>query len=149
MNFGWTLADVLKRSREVKAREESLKDKDTDTDNSQDCPMKLPSEIETTKENLTKPEREQSSEDNDEEKKKFGSPWIDIGTWSNEMASSPQDPDIDYFDPNAALPGNVTILSNLADMGNSGWGSSAPGSGWGSRTHVHVCPDFLKVLLYI
>ncbi|KAJ1531645.1 hypothetical protein ONE63_000316 [Megalurothrips usitatus] len=133
LNFGWTLADVLKKSRETKAREESLKDKDTDTDNSQDCPVKSSLDTENSK---VKTEKDESPEENCEEKKKPDSPWIDIGTWSNEMAASPPEPDIDYFDPNAALPGNVTMLQNIPDMGGSGWGSSTPGTGWGSpSTH--------------
>ncbi|KAK3931803.1 Endoribonuclease Dcr-1 [Frankliniella fusca] len=140
LNFGWTLSDVLKRSREVKAKEESLKDKDTDTDNSQECPAKPLPGAETTNEKLPNPEKEPS--EGTEERKKTDSPWIDIGTWSNEMAANPSpDPDIDFFDPNAALPGNVTMVPNMPDMGG-GWGSgsgpaagsAAPGTGWGSST---------------
>lgn len=134
LNFGWTLADVLKKSREIKAREESAKDKDTDTDNSQESSVKLPIDSENPSEKADKGGTTEASE---EERKKTDSPWIDIGTWSNEMASHPSDPDIDYFDPNAALPGNVTMLQNLPDMGSSGWGTSAPGTGWGSPIPTH------------
>lgn len=146
LNFGWTLADVLKRSREVKAKEESLKDKDTDTENSQECPVKSPPDAEIANEKLPQPNREPS--EGTEDKKKTDSPWIDIGTWSNEMAAHPApgpDPDIDFFDPNAALPGNVTMLPNIPDMGG-GWGSgggptgAAPGTGWGSPTSHQAEP---------
>lgn len=142
LNFGWTLADVLKKSREIKAREESVKDKDTDTDNSQECSVKLPLDSENPPEKPPKPDKGGVPEGIDDEKKKTESPWIDIGTWSNEMASNPSEPDIDYFDPNAALPGNVTMLQNLPDMGGGGWGTSAPGTGWGSPIPTQqVCID--------
>lgn len=125
------MGDVLKKSKETKAKDGSLKDMDTDSN--QDCPVKPQLELESLKERAAKQESEISEEN--EEKKKFDSPWIDIGTWSNEMAANPSpESDFDFFDPNAALPGNVTMIPNMAEMGSSGWGISAPGSGWGSPT---------------
>jgi len=70
----------------------------------------------------------------DEEKKS----WMEIGTWSNElaaMASNPQPQslqDDDELDPNSALPGNLTLLGGDTDIGSTGWGEVSKTKAWDS-----------------
>nr|CAD7589801.1 unnamed protein product [Timema genevievae] len=105
LNFGWSLADVLRKSKETrKAASEAKSEKSADpTEEAQrlDTMSIKPEEVE-------RPEKTA----NDivvEEESKISEDWMEIGTWSNDMAADALE--VDEFDPEScALPSNVTLL---------------------------------------
>lgn len=105
MDFGWSLADVLKKNQE-----------NQEPNDSPDMKSKP-----TSKQKSKKPESTRS--ESPPPKKKLTKNGIDmeIGTWSNDMAVDPLTPpsydieddfeiEIDTFDPNVGLPDNLTLL---------------------------------------
>jgi endoribonuclease Dicer len=80
LDFGWSLADVLKKSRE------NVKNNDQDKDKKGTGGKVELASIEETEE---EPElKERSGIDVVmEEEKKLSSDWMEIGTWSNDMAN--------------------------------------------------------------
>lgn len=80
MDFGWSLADVLKKSRE------NVKNNDQDKDKKGTGGKVELASIEETEE---EPELKEKSGNEVlmEEEKKLSSDWMEIGTWSNDMAN--------------------------------------------------------------
>nr|CAD7454255.1 unnamed protein product [Timema tahoe] len=105
LNFGWSLADVLRKSKETrKAASEAKSEKSADpTEEAQrldTVPIK-PEEVE-------RPEKT-ANDIVAEEESKISEDWMEIGTWSNDMAADALE--VDEFDPEScALPSNVTLL---------------------------------------
>jgi endoribonuclease Dicer len=80
LDFGWSLADVLKKSKE------SVKNADQDKDKKVSGGKVEVVSIEETDEKLELTERSGSDVLMEEEKKLSGD-WMEIGTWSNDMAN--------------------------------------------------------------
>ncbi|CAG2055840.1 unnamed protein product, partial [Timema podura] len=105
LNFGWSLADVLRKSKETrKAASEAKSEKSADpTEEAQrlDTVSIKPEEVE-------RPEKT-ANDIVAEEESKISEDWMEIGTWSNDMAADALE--VDEFDPEScALPSNVTLL---------------------------------------
>ena len=80
MDFGWSLADVLKKSRE------NVKNNDQDKEKKGTGGKVELARIEETEEEPELKERS-GNEVLMEEEKKLSSDWMEIGTWSNDMAN--------------------------------------------------------------
>jgi len=80
LDFGWSLADVLKKSRE------NVKNNDQDKDKKGTGGKVELASIEEIEE---EPELKEKSGNEVlmEEEKKLSSDWMEIGTWSNDMAN--------------------------------------------------------------
>ncbi|XP_045117538.1 endoribonuclease Dcr-1-like isoform X2 [Portunus trituberculatus] len=110
LDFGWSLADVLKKSQSNQETPEvDPKTKDTNTTSQKTSKKTEPVESVESPSPKKKPARSGSD--------------MEIGTWSNDMAVDPPSPpfteddlngsdefEIDTFDPNVALPDNLTLL---------------------------------------
>ncbi|KAK8401969.1 hypothetical protein O3P69_001215 [Scylla paramamosain] len=110
LDFGWSLADVLKKSQSNQETSEvDPKTKDTNTSSQKSTKKTEPVESVESPSPKKKPARSGSD--------------MEIGTWSNDMAVDPPTPpfteddlngsdefEIDTFDPNVALPDNLTLL---------------------------------------
>lgn len=100
LDFGWTLADVLKKTRDAK----KIKDEEEE---------KVPgeaAEAETEKADEEKPADKEEKSANDileEAAQKAKDDLLEIGTWSNEMAKNLEDDD-----ELALLPGNLELCSS-------------------------------------
>ena len=118
LDFGWSLADVLKKNQEL----QSHKKKD-DGQNGDDFADESKSKKKQKKKKLSFDQSSKSGLD------------MEIGTWSNEMALDPPTPDesevyeIDTFDPNDALPDNLMILDGGANCDDV---KGELGSDWGT-----------------
>ncbi|KAJ8955484.1 hypothetical protein NQ318_003585 [Aromia moschata] len=92
LNFGWSLSDVLKKSREEERRKQEEKLKLLE----QKAEEKLQELqiVEIVQDGPAEGEAESKSEstagDSDGEQAPNGNRWIEIGTWCNEMAESAQ-----------------------------------------------------------
>lgn len=73
LNFGWSLSDVLKKNKQQQERKPAIEEKP--------APLEIVEII--TKEVIEDIQREESDDDEDETKKPD---WVEIGTWSNDMA---------------------------------------------------------------
>ncbi|XP_045623437.1 endoribonuclease Dcr-1 isoform X2 [Procambarus clarkii] len=127
LDFGWSLADVLKKNQDNQMQEESA---------------------ETKTENISKQKSKKAESLGSESppiKKKITKNGIDmeIGTWSNDMAVDPPTPpygiddmnttddfEIDTFDPNVALPDNLTLLDGFTTVDDDTEGEL--GADWGT-----------------
>nr|AFK29469.1 Dicer1 [Locusta migratoria]BAW35364.1 Dicer1 [Locusta migratoria] len=132
LNFGWSLADVLKKPKENAAKALETKMVSFDEDSETSKSSKTSNGVEIT-EIYSEEKQKTANEILTEEENKLSGEWMEIGTWSNDMAEkNPMESgDIDEFDPNIALPSNLTLLghdSELADLHNGG-GSSDWGTG--------------------
>ncbi|GLG98532.1 Endoribonuclease Dcr-1 [Gryllus bimaculatus] len=145
LDFGWSLADVLKKSKENAAKN-ALKEKGEPKESSND-ENSIKADDDNIKDKVEKQdgavnEDNSGEEDKDqkqksaneiltEEEKKLQGDWMEIGTWSNEMANQQPktfDLPIDDFDPNVALPSNLTLLGEDDELmqlhaGGSDWGT--------------------------
>ncbi|KAK7081970.1 Endoribonuclease Dicer, partial [Halocaridina rubra] len=113
LDFGWSLADVLKKNQDTQQQQQES--------------------FENSDNNISKPKtKKQDSCGNDslstsnKRVTKNGTD-MEIGTWSNDMAVDPPTPpfnadedmntvedfEIDTFDPNVALPDNLTLLEGF------------------------------------
>nr|CAD7399756.1 unnamed protein product [Timema cristinae] len=105
LNFGWSLADVLRKSKETRkaaseAKSEKVADPTEEAQGLDTVPAK-PEEVE-------RPEKT-ANDIVAEEESKISEDWMEIGTWSNDMAADALE--VDEFDPEScALPSNVTLL---------------------------------------
>nr|AUZ94233.1 dicer-1 [Recilia dorsalis] len=103
LDFGWSLADVLKKSKEENEKNALLKSKAVAK------MVEIKEEEEVIKkedESLDKDKAyESEGSENDKQENGESGPWMEIGTWSNEMAEIGDD-----FDPNAKLPANLTMV---------------------------------------
>lgn len=126
MNFGWSLADVLKKSRESNKITENKPQQRSNERNSTTNPNFF--EIDEVNDQKKRSANEILSE----EEQKICSDWMEIGTWSNDMANhqpSTEFPDVDEFDPNIALPSNLTLLGTDSELANIQPGCSDWGTG--------------------
>ncbi|KAK3886818.1 hypothetical protein Pcinc_009043 [Petrolisthes cinctipes] len=108
LDFGWSLADVLKKNQDNQEPNEGP-----------DVKTKP-----TSKEKSKKPESTRSESPPPKKKLTKNGVDMEIGTWSNDMAVDPLTPppydiedtmdtddfEIDTFDPNVGLPDNLTLL---------------------------------------
>lgn len=86
LDFGWTLADVLKKTREAKIIKDEVEEK------SNNEPTK--SQLENGDHEKSDSEKEKSANDLLEEaEQKARNDLLEIGTWSNEMAKNIEDDD--------------------------------------------------------
>ncbi|XP_046985158.1 endoribonuclease Dcr-1-like [Schistocerca americana] len=132
LNFGWSLADVLKRSKENAAKVPEIKVVTFAQETVTSKLSKTSNEAEVN-DIYCEQKKKTANEILTEEENKLSGEWMEIGTWSNDMAErNPMESgDIDEFDPNIALPSNLTLLGNdseLTDLHN-GEGSSDWGTG--------------------
>ncbi|XP_066967294.1 endoribonuclease Dcr-1-like [Macrobrachium rosenbergii] len=115
LDFGWSLADVLKKNQENQQQQQQESfEKANDSNTNKQMKKKLESPTDSSP---------------TPSKKKITKNGIDmeIGTWSNDMAVDPPTPpfdmnadmstaddfEIDTFDPNVALPDNLTLLDGF------------------------------------
>ncbi|XP_055587591.1 endoribonuclease Dcr-1 isoform X2 [Uranotaenia lowii] len=136
LNFGWSLADVLKKSRDAKlcALEEVVEVVRNETVECEE--IKMENESETKLEEPKEPEppldgQEKTANDLLEEaEEKLKGDSFQIGTWSNEMAESVR---IDAMsdDENWGLPSNIEMCSR--NKTNIRYGSP---TSWDVRTKV-------------
>ncbi|KAJ9599475.1 hypothetical protein L9F63_010045, partial [Diploptera punctata] len=107
LDFGWSLADVLKKSKENAKNAEQNKDEKLVEEKKSEPPVVIEKEEEIEEE----PKEKSANEILTEEEKKLRGDWMEIGTWSNDMAN--HEPmsfsDTDDFDMNVALPSNLTM----------------------------------------
>ncbi|XP_071514662.1 endoribonuclease Dcr-1 isoform X2 [Panulirus ornatus] len=126
LDFGWSLADVLKKNQSNQEQENSE-----------------PKTEAATKRKVKKVES--LGDESPLSKKKITKNGIDmeIGTWSNDMAVDPPTPpyslddvntaddfEIDTFDPNVALPDNLTLLDGFTNADDDIEGEL--GADWGT-----------------
>ncbi|CAB3385914.1 Hypothetical predicted protein [Cloeon dipterum] len=124
LDFGWSLADVLQRSREAQKAE-------------QETVPELPAILDKPKEPQ---EEKKSAEENkieaDDGKGKGGKSWLEIGTWSNEMVTADHDDDdCDSITDDMIsddLPSNLTMLS-----GGEVIADGPVGEDWGTGIQSH------------
>ena len=132
LDFGWTLADVFKKLLD----EESSK-KTTELDCSEPNRESVTAKTSSQDDSISDNDDNRASEKSN--KKQHGEE-LEIGTWSNDMAFEKPDMPSDYeddldedlddmFDPNEALPDNLTILSS-GDMPDEVEGEL--GADWGT-----------------
>lgn len=99
LDFGWTLADVLKKTREAKMIKDEVEEN-----------VEEPTEIKTEKIDEEKSDTEKEKSANDlleEAEKKARDDLLEIGTWSNEMAKKYEDED-----ELGLLPGNLEMCTS-------------------------------------
>lgn len=124
LNFGWSLADVLKKSREAKMNAQAVVEKSSEETD------KIENPLDETEEKGTGKEDDKSTENKDDEKengaidedektandlleeadKKLKAEGFQIGTWSNEMAETVED-EMMFDGENWGLPANVDLCS--------------------------------------
>lgn len=117
LDFGWSLADVLQKSREALTIEETPQ-------------LAIEAPIEEKK----APNVEKL--DSEKEAKEKGKPWLEIGTWSNEMVMENDDDDCDSITDDMIsddLPSNLTMLSG-GEMLTDG----PAGEDWGTGIQSHT-----------
>ncbi|KAG7161841.1 endoribonuclease Dicer-like 2 [Homarus americanus] len=129
LDFGWSLADVLKKNQDNQEQEDN-------------CEAKA--EAAGATKHTTK-KVESLGDESPPAKKKISKNGIDmeIGTWSNDMAFDPPTPpysmddmnttddfEIDTFDPNVALPDNLTLLDGFTNVDDDIEGEL--GADWGT-----------------
>jgi endoribonuclease Dicer len=88
LDFGWSLADVLRKSKENAKNSEQNKDKPSEdkkgTDKESEVNCIEEKEEEETGANL---KEKSANEILTEEERKLCGDWMEIGTWSNDMAN--------------------------------------------------------------
>lgn len=104
LDFGWTLADVLKKTKELKMKneEESKIEDPIKVEDPEHSIEEKKIEEEKNEENPEKSANDKLEEANEEAK------WLDIGMWSNEMAKHVPDD----FEDGGLLPDNLEICSS-------------------------------------
>ncbi|PSN49931.1 Endoribonuclease Dcr-1 [Blattella germanica] len=117
LDFGWSLADVLKKSKEnAKNAEQNKENKDKKIEEikPEDGGIQnKASEEEETKE-------KSANKILTEEEKKLRGDWMEIGTWSNDMAN--------HGPMSVSLPSNLTMVDENAELA----GLHSGGSDWGT-----------------
>lgn len=95
LDFGWSLADVLKKSKEesdVADAQPKMKS------SSKSLPIKEDQIINNC--DLQEEEFNNDNQGDDDEES-----WMEIGTWSNEMAELGEE-----YDPNSKIPANLSMV---------------------------------------
>ncbi|KAF2884859.1 hypothetical protein ILUMI_21336 [Ignelater luminosus] len=91
LNFGWNLSDVLKKTKEQEAKKQEMKNAIEEITAEIDilpCTVgAIIEEVEITEEDSKEEEQKDTTEivESDNEESKV---WVEIGTWSNDMADS-------------------------------------------------------------
>nr|XP_053644192.1 endoribonuclease Dicer-like [Cherax quadricarinatus] len=127
LDFGWSLADVLKKSQDNQIQEDS-------TEHKTESVTKQKGKITESLGNESPPVKKKISKNGID---------MEIGTWSNDMAVDPPTPpysiddmnpaddfEIDTFDPNVALPDNLTLLDGFTNVDDDIEGEL--GADWGT-----------------
>ncbi|KAL9694828.1 hypothetical protein quinque_014113 [Culex quinquefasciatus] len=114
LNFGWSLADVLKKSREAKLTAKAVLEEVPEVTEPEEAEKK-DDPVEGKADGVQKSEDPLSDEKTandllEEADAKLKAEGFQIGTWSNEMAESVQSEFMDDGE-NWGLPGNVNICS--------------------------------------
>uniref|UniRef100_A0A8D8A5Y6 ribonuclease III n=1 Tax=Culex pipiens TaxID=7175 RepID=A0A8D8A5Y6_CULPI len=114
LNFGWSLADVLKKSREAKLTAKAVLEEVPEVTEPEETEKK-DDPVEGEADGVQKSEDPLSDEKTandmlEEADAKLKTEGFQIGTWSNEMAESVQSEFMDDGE-NWGLPGNVNICS--------------------------------------
>lgn len=108
LNFGWSLSDVLKKSKEN--RPEKTSEKRAESPEQQRVePVEIeesPKIIELTEDSSDSSDEKKPSLDDEEDEKN----WMEIGTWSNEMATC--DVSVNGDSLMEELPDNITMCGN-------------------------------------
>lgn len=118
MDFGWSLAEVLKKSKENNNK--NGEEKKTD-ENSNDKKKAKDCDAESEDEDEDEEEEEGKGEMQKNESKKED--WMEIGTWSNDMAQRAIEmPDPEDYTPGMGLPANLSLLGDEAELSQLGWG---------------------------
>lgn len=121
LNFGWSLADVLKKSREAKLTAKAVLEEVPEVTEPEETEKK-DDPVEGEADGVQKSEDPLSDEKTandllEEADAKLKAEGFQIGTWSNEMAESVQSEFMDDGE-NWGLPGNVNICSrNRSEYG--------------------------------
>ncbi|XP_067013187.2 endoribonuclease Dcr-1 [Anabrus simplex] len=146
LDFGWSLADVLKKSKENAKNAENKAASKAE----EDSPSENTEELADVAENKRKQEEREEKEKRKksaneiltEEESKLHGDWMEIGTWSNDMANhqpaSFDFPEMDEFDPNVALPSNVTLVGEDVELAELYAGGSDWGTGISARRRERV-----------
>nr|XP_023016629.1 endoribonuclease Dcr-1 [Leptinotarsa decemlineata] len=87
LNFGWSLSDVLNKSREEEAKKQLEKLKITDAEEEEKATKPATPEVKSAENSGDKSDNDSELEEIHTDKPK-GENWVEIGTWSNEMASN-------------------------------------------------------------
>lgn len=120
LNFGWSLADVLKKSREAKLNAQSAVEMPPSETNKIEVLEEEITEKESDKSAAIEEEKKENGEIEKDEKtandlleeadKKLKAEGFQIGTWSNEMAETFED-EMMLDGDNWGLPANVDLCS--------------------------------------
>lgn len=105
LDFGWSLADVLRKSKEENEKLLAIKAKTNESEVCKEIVL-LNSAVEKSSENGSEPQQSEDKDKTDESREEKDAPWMEIGTWSNEMAELG-----DEFDPYSKLPPNLTMVN--------------------------------------
>lgn len=105
LDFGWSLADVLRKSKEENEKLLALKAKTNESEVCKEVAL-LNSDLEKSSENESELQQTEDQDKSDESREEKDAPWMEIGTWSNEMAELGDD-----FDPYSKLPPNLTMVN--------------------------------------
>ncbi len=133
LDFGWTLADVLRNRESQQQQQQQQKGKGRSMargDGSKLAGLLGEGDADSDKDSRTELEAlsDRLVDKIKEEDRKLKKKSLEIGMWSNEMASKLDeegrfDEDMDeeeldeMFGPNVALPDNLTILNNVGGVG--------------------------------
>ncbi|XP_063705227.1 endoribonuclease Dcr-1 [Culicoides brevitarsis] len=117
LDFGWCLADVLKKSREAKLQAQKLVNGEEKEEIVENSEIKTPEKEEKLENDEEKKENgedeEPSANELLEEATKKANNELEIGTWSNEMAKNIKN-DLEDFDDELdgwGLPSNVSMCT--------------------------------------
>lgn len=119
LNFGWSLADVLKQTKALQKQEV------TDTKNENAVELlkeeKLDTDIIETAKLKSKTNNDVTNDENDDLTGKSGA-WLEIGTWSNDMACAKKELTDDLNDmEDLILSKNVTLIEKTDIKEINGW----------------------------
>uniref|UniRef100_T1HEL3 ribonuclease III n=1 Tax=Rhodnius prolixus TaxID=13249 RepID=T1HEL3_RHOPR len=121
LDFGWSLADVLKKSKEDHHKKEAAA---LDTDETNSVSLVKNKDSDSPEESVQKGNRDGDDDDHDGEEEvedeendsKNKEDWMEIGTWSNEMAQLESELSKD-FPPNLTMVnGNLTYDYYYSDV---------------------------------
>lgn len=135
LNFGWSLAEVLKKSKEAeKTNKSKLEEDETIVEAPSPKNVDKPSSKQVDVQSM-KSEKSDDVEDDESDKDDE----LEIGTWSNEMATSTMGFGTDI----KSFPCNVTVLESDFSWGDIRYGSPACESDADGYDSDETCSDGL------
>lgn len=133
LNFGWSLADVLKQTKAFqKQQDEPLEAGEGKVVENYNKAVKARKDenCEKSEPNVSNNLTDDQIKEEDENQRMNGKngEWIEIGTWSNEMANFKSQSNgsvynYDNIDKDISLPKNVTMIEESDLGGLNGWNS--------------------------